>query len=126
MRLHFIYLNNSNIYSNTHQVHAALAALNTVMQTLYKNDEFTEEILVQLDRDIDALQGKWVTAFLPYAITHLQIPKFHALKHMVLFIRMYGSPKNWDTGTYELFHKQAAKIPYKHTNHREGLLLIYV
>jgi hypothetical protein len=49
-----------------------------------------------------------------------QKPKFHAVLHYVFFIRLFGSPRNWDTGDFELFHKTAAKAPWRHSNRGEG------
>jgi hypothetical protein len=49
-----------------------------------------------------------------------QKPKFHAVTHYVFFIRLFGSPRNWDTGDFELFHKTAAKAPWRHSNRGEG------
>ena len=37
------------------------------------------------------------------------------------FTRRFGSPLNWDTATYETYHKVAVGQPFKRDNHHEGM-----
>jgi hypothetical protein len=106
------------------QVQKALRLFNSVFKTLTKSSSFSEDDLVSLDADCFNLQEAWKVAFPGFSIK----PKFHAVVHFSFYIRLFGSPKNWDTETYELFHKAAAKIPWKQSNHKtgyEGRMLVH-
>lgn len=48
-------------------------------------------------------------------------PKVHALLHFRYFIRLYGSALNFDTSTWETFHKEVCHIPFsRDSNHNEN------
>lgn len=50
-------------------------------------------------------------------------PKVHALLHFRYFIRRYGSALNFDTGTFELFHKVVVhQLFARDANRKEGRL----
>jgi hypothetical protein len=99
-----------------YDVQRALYSLNNVYRTLNQRIPFTEASLRALDRAIIRLQKNFITAFMYLSLTKMCFPKFHCLNHLVFFIKLFGSPRNWDTATLELFHKICAKRPWRRTN----------
>ena len=54
------------------------------------------------------------------------LPKLHSwVHHAVPSIRLFGALDGYSTETYESFHKDCVKNPYKRTNHKavEGQML---
>jgi hypothetical protein len=96
-------------------VHKVIQSLHQV-NTLLRQEDFTEASLLELEVQIKLLQECMVDTFGLYSSSGLATPKMHCLVHFPRFIRLYGAPRNWDTGTYELFHKLAAKLPWLRTN----------
>ena len=81
--------------------------------TAIREDEFDEirELLTRFNE----LANRFLS---PFSKSRLKFPKFHLHNHYITWIREYGCPMNWDTGTFESFHKTVAKNPYKRTNNR--------
>lgn len=50
---------------------------------------------------------------------NLDRPKVHAILHYRYFIRRFGSGLNFDTATFEMFHKRSVSLPYSRDNHKE-------
>jgi len=49
----------------------------------------------------------------------LNIPKFHALRHYINSIKMFGTTDNYNTEMFERFHIDFAKLGYKASNKRD-------
>jgi hypothetical protein len=99
-------------------VHKVLQTLHLV-NCMLRAEEFTESSLGDLLAQIKLLQTSIIRVFGPYSPTKLATPKVHSLIHFPMFIRLYGAPRNWDTATFEMFHKTAAKLPWLRVNRHE-------
>jgi hypothetical protein len=101
------------------EVHKVIQTLHLV-NYLLRADEFRETDLQNLDVQVRLLQSSIRRVFGKYSASDLATPKLHSLIHFSLFIRMYGAPRNWDTSTFELFHRTAAKLPWNRINKHQN------
>ena len=67
---------------------------------------------------------KWAQQFLRLFISHspssLQLPKLHCwLHHTEQAIRLYGALDGYSSETYESFHRECVKNPYRKSNKRQ-------
>lgn len=80
------------------------------------------------EADLDALEstGKgWAAQFVQLFGDELgsggNFPKLHVLfAHLCEFIREFGAPAGYDSGSFEAYHKYAIKRPYRRSNARDA------
>lgn len=66
---------------------------------------------------------KFIKLFTPVIQTEMRYPKLHNwCYHIVNSIQDYGSINGYTTETYESFHKECVKYPYKMSNRRDAKL----
>ena len=78
------------------------------------------EDFFKYDETLDRFHALYLRYFQKYAKSHENRPKLHLLVHFPLFVRLFGVPRIWDVSHFEMFHKVAAKLPFKFDNHHEG------
>jgi len=79
---------------------------------------FFESSLNELDTKIKSWANSFVEIF-GEDVSDGNFPKFHLFVcHFVNFIRRFGNPMGFHSGTWEGFHVRAIKAPFKKSNHK--------
>lgn len=116
------YLPEKTKYGNALEIvyHGGMMAMELYMEL--NRNSFPVNVLEYLDKDLVPLSIEAVYQIfcLNRAISETSADfngiKLHLLLHMPWLIRRFGSPRNWDTGTFESAHKDFVKHFYKHGN----------
>ena len=109
--------------------HAFVAACSALVKLvlILKKRVVKEAELVFFDEQVKRFPALLAVISLALPVSkrpELAIPKLHSLVHLTFFIRRYGAALNFDSGTFERFHREVVVSPYDRDCRREeGQLL---
>lgn len=121
MALSCIIPSNAEIIPDQNYNRIVCRGLHLVLNLYFElcRDDFSSSNLRKLERDIipNSLSAAYriflARQQLKQSQKHFRGVKLHILLHFPQLIREYGSPKVWDTDTFESAHKEKVKLMYK-------------